>query len=315
MPIGYDGALNREGVAMKLLQLRYLIQVAETGSFTKAATKLNVAQPALSRQIKLLEDELGVSLFRRDGRGVEPTAAGNELVRRSMDIFKHLFEAREAVMAYRGQTEGEVTIGILPLFGAAVMPDLLLRCRDEYPGLTIKVMVGMSGAVQEWLMSGRVDFGVISSLSDTGQFIKTSRIATALLHLVCRAQDAPNDDGPVPLAQALNAPLIIPSRANGIGSVIHGAAERENIPLQPTLEVDSVEIIKGLVLSGVGSTLLPRFAIEKEIRSGVFKSREVADRALEYHVELASLADRPLSKHAGIVAETLKSVSDGLRIA
>src|SRR6188472_2384800 len=101
---------------MKLLQLRYLIQVAETGSFTKAATKLNVAQPALSRQIKLLEDELGVSLLRRDGRGVEPTAAGNELVRRSMDIFKHLFEAREAVMAFRGQMEGEVTIGILPLF-------------------------------------------------------------------------------------------------------------------------------------------------------------------------------------------------------
>src|SRR4051812_25595201 len=102
MPIGYDG-LNGEGVAMKLLQLRYLIQVAETGSFTRAATKLNVAQPALSRQIKLLEDELGVTLFRRDGRGVEPTAAGNELVRRSMHIFQNLYEAREAVMAYRDQ--------------------------------------------------------------------------------------------------------------------------------------------------------------------------------------------------------------------
>lgn len=300
---------------MKLLQLRYLIQVAETGSFTKAATKLNVAQPALSRQIKLLEDELGVSLFHRDGRGVEPTAAGNELVRRSMDIFQHLYEAREAVMAYRGQMEGEVTIGILPLFGAAVMPDLLLRCRGEYPGLNIKVMVGMSGAVQEWLMSGRVDFGVISSLADSGQFIKTSRIATALLHLVYRSEDAPNDDGPVPLARALNAPLIIPSRANGIGAVIHGAAERENIPVQPTLEVDSVEIIKGLVLSGVGSTILPRFAIEKELRAGVFKSREVADRALEYHVELATVADRPMSKNASVVAETLKDVSERIGIA
>lgn len=299
---------------MKLLQLRYLIQVAETGSFTKAATKLNVAQPALSRQIKLLEDELGVSLFRRDGRGVEPTAAGNELVRRSMEIFRHLYDARDAVMAYRGQMEGEVTIGILPLFGAAVMPDLLLRCRNDYPGLNIKVMVGMSGAVQEWLMSGRVDFGVLSSLADTGQFIKTQRIATALLHLVSRAQDASNDDGPVTLARALNAPLIIPSRANGIGSVILSAAERENIPVQPTLEVDSIEIIKGLVMSGVGSTLLPRFAIEKELKAGVFKSREVADRALEYHVELATVADRPLSKNASIVAETLKGVSDSIGI-
>lgn len=300
---------------MKLLQLRYLIQVAETGSFTKAATKLNVAQPALSRQIKLLEDELGVTLFRRDGRGVEPTAAGNELVRRSMDIFQHLYDAREAVMAYRDQPEGEVTIGILPAFGAAVMPGLLLRCRDEYPGVTIKAMVGMSSVVQEWLMSGRIDFGVISSLADTGQFIRTSRIATAKLHRVCRAQDAPNDTGPVPLPQALNAPLIIPSRANGIGALIHSAAERESITLQPALEVDSIEIIKGLVLSGVGATLLPRFTIEKELSSGAVKSREVAEPALEYHVELATLADRPLSKHATIVAETLKAVSDNIGIA
>jgi LysR family nitrogen assimilation transcriptional regulator len=299
---------------MKLLQLRYLIQVAEIGSFTKAATKLNVAQPALSRQIKLLEDELGVTLFRRDGRGVEPTAAGKELVQRAMQIFEYLYETREAIMAYRDQIEGEITVGVLPLFGAAVMPDLLLRCRNDYPGLNVKVMVGMSGAIQEWLMAGRVDFGVISSAADSGQFIKRSRIASCALHLVYRAEDAPNDDEPMTITRALNASLIIPTRANGIGSVIYSAAERENIALQPTLEVDSVDIIKGLVLNGVGQTILPRFAIENELRSGALKSREVANNALEYHVDLATVTDRPLTQNASIVADMLRAASDRLQI-
>ena len=295
---------------MKLLQLRYLIQLAETGSFTKAATKLNVAQPVLSRQIKQLEQELGVALFRRNGRGVEPTAAGQELVRRSVTVFQYLSETREAVTAFLDKADGEVTIGILPLFGAAVVPELLLRCRDEHPGLRIKVMVGMSPAVHEWLISGRIDFGVISSSLETSKFIKTSRIASDFLHLVYRAEGSTDNNKPITLAKALETELVIPSRNNGIGTVIAAIAQRENIAVKPKIEVDSIEIIKGLILSGVGSTLLPRFAIEREIRAGLLHSRKVTSPPLEYHLDLATAVEKPLNRNAGIVAEILRSVSE-----
>ena len=250
---------------MTLSQLRYVIQIAEAGSFTRAATELNVAQPSLSRQVKLLEEELGVPLFHRDGRGVVPTAAGQELVRRAAMVFDYLYDLRKAVMTFRGQADGVVTVGILPLFGATVVPTLLLRCREHHPNLNVKIMVGMSNAVREWLISGRVDFGVLSPSAENRKFLKESPLATDHLNLVS-AGDLPNGGkGSVTFAQALATKLIIPTPNNGIRAVIDRYARQNDLVVTPTLEVDSIEIIKGLILTGAGTTILPRFAIAREI--------------------------------------------------
>lgn len=293
---------------MKLQQLRYLIQVAESGSFTRAATKLNLAQPALSRQIRLLEDDLGVALFLRDGRGVEPTAAGRELVKRATALFEDLYAMRQAVTSYRDTYEGEITIGMMPLLGAHVVPGLLLKARELHPNVKISFMVGMSTAIQEWTISGRVDFGVISTAVETSTYLVSREIAQDRLHLVEAASGASGTEGPVTLAGALSHPLVIPTQANGIRAVIDRYAAEANLTIDPVLEVDSIEIIKRLVPTGIGATILPRFSIVDEVAAGQLRSSPITAPEMGYTVSIIFPVERPLSATAAAIADILEGV-------
>lgn len=294
---------------MKLQQLLYLIQVAESGSFTRAATKLNLAQPALSRQIRLLEEDLGVPLFRRDGRGVEPTAAGRELVGRATTLFSDLYEMRQAVMRYRGTVEGIVTIGMMPLLGAHVVPSLLLRARELHPNVKINFMIGMSHAIHEWAISGRVDFGVVSTAVESSTYLVSEEIAHDRLHLVASAADDGAAEGSVTFAEALSQPLVIPNKANGIRAVIDRYALGRDVAVAPVLEVDSIEIIKRLIPTGIGRTILPRFSVAAEVAAGLFRSHPIVEPDLDYKVAITFTAERPLSPIAAAVAGILKQIA------
>ena len=294
---------------MKLQQLRYLIQVAESGSFTKAATKLNMAQTALSRQIKLLEEDLGVTLFRRDGRGVEPTAAGSELVRRATALFTDLYEMRQAVVGYRHTVEGDVTIGMMPLLGAHVAPTMLLSARDLHPNVKIKFMVGMSHAIHEWAIAGRIDFGVVSTAIESSSYLKSEEIAGDRLHLVTSADQPAGKRATVTLAQALAEPLVIPSKLNGIRAVIDSYALEAGLEVSPVIEVDSLEIIKRLVPTGIGRTILPRFSVASEVAAGQLRSVPIVDPALDYRVAITYSVERPLSPTASAIATILRQAT------
>ncbi len=295
---------------MKLQQLRYLIQVAESGSFTKAATKLNMAQTALSRQIKLLEEDLGVTLFRRDGRGVEPTAAGSELVRRATALFTDLYEMRQAVVGYRHTVEGDVTIGMMPLLGAHVAPTLLLSARDLHPNVKIKFMVGMSHAIHEWAIAGRIDFGVVSTAIESSSYLMSDEIAGDRLHLVTSADQAgAGKRATVTFAEALAQPLVIPSKLNGIRAVIDSYALEAGLEVTPVIEVDSLEIIKRLVPTGIGRTILPRFSVASEVAAGQLRSVPIVDPELDYRVAITYSVERPLSPTASAIATILRQAT------
>jgi LysR family transcriptional regulator, nitrogen assimilation regulatory protein len=295
---------------VKLQQLRYLIQVAESGSFTKAATKLNMAQTALSRQIKLLEEDLGVTLFRRDGRGVEPTAAGSELVRRATALFTDLYEMRQAVVGYRHTVEGDVTIGMMPLLGAYVAPALLLSARDLHPNVKIKFMVGMSHAIHEWAIAGRIDFGVVSTAIESSSYLMSEEIAGDRLHLVTSAdQPGPGKHSTVTFAEALAQPLVIPSKLNGIRAVIDSYALEAGLEITPVIEVDSLEIIKRLVPTGIGRTILPRFSVTSEVAAGQLRSIPIVDPELDYRVAITYSVERPLSPTASAIATILRQAT------
>lgn len=295
---------------MKLEQLRYFIQVAEAGSFSRAATKLNLAQPALSRQIRLLEDELGVALFRRDGRGVEPTAAGDELMRRSNALFAELYEMRQSIMGYRGIADGHVTIGILPLFGATVVPALLLQARELHPNVKINLMVGMSDAIHEWTIARRVDFGVVSTAIERSAYLVAQEIARDELHLVSAIDAGGKPSGePISFAEAIAQPLVIPTKANGIRAVIDRYARQDGLVVSPAFEVDSVEIIKRLLPTKIGATILPRFSVVNELASGLFKNNPIVDPNLEYKVDITFPVDRPLTRNAAAIADILRPIA------
>ena len=147
--------------SMELKQLSYFLAVADSGSFSKAAVRLSVAQPILSRQIKLLESELGVELLYRNGRGVILSEAGKLLDTYARTVMSLVDKAKSEIGALRAEPRGRVAIAMPPSIGWMLTGPLVVRCREAFPEIVLHLAEGFSGHVAEWLSTGRVDIGIV----------------------------------------------------------------------------------------------------------------------------------------------------------
>ena len=146
---------------MNFKQLEYFVQVAELGSFSKAALVLDIAQPALSRQVRALETELREQLFLRNGRGVALTEAGRRLFEHGVAIIQMMAQARDDLGATRDAPVGRVTIGLPPSIGRQLTLPLIDRFKRELPGARVAIVEGLSTHIVEWVTSGRIDIGLV----------------------------------------------------------------------------------------------------------------------------------------------------------
>ena len=146
---------------MDLKQLEYFVRVAELGSFTKAAQALDVAQPALSRQVRLLEVELRQNLLLRNGRGANPTEAGTLLLAHARGILHQVERAREELGRVRGALAGRVAIGLPPSLSRVLAVPLMRAFRQQLPQVSASISEGLSVNMQEWLTNGRLDIAVL----------------------------------------------------------------------------------------------------------------------------------------------------------
>lgn len=145
---------------MDISQLKTLIHVAELGSLSKAADRLNIAQPALSRQIRLLERELGTYLFERHGRGMVLTDAGREVLEHASRIMSELDALRSSVAQPGSSLRGIVTIGTTPTVAAIVTVPLVCKIRDSHPQLSMRFTSAFSGHLLDWVQRGELDLAV-----------------------------------------------------------------------------------------------------------------------------------------------------------
>ncbi len=146
---------------MNLKQLEYFVQVAELGSFSKAAVVLDIAQPALSRQVRSLETELHQQLFLRNGRGVALTDAGKRLFDHSVAVLQLMAHAREDLGASRDEPVGRVTIGLPPSIGRQLTLPLIDRFKKQLPAARLAIVEGLSTHIVEWVTTGRIDIGLV----------------------------------------------------------------------------------------------------------------------------------------------------------
>ena len=146
---------------MNLRQLHYFVEVSELGSVTRAAERLHVAQPALSRHMRTLERDLGVRLFARDGRGIALTNAGIVFRDRVRSVLRELDRAQLEVKALSRSPGGRIDFG-MPFSISQALTRVLDRCiHDELPGVSVRIIDGWTGFIIEWLLRGRLDLGVI----------------------------------------------------------------------------------------------------------------------------------------------------------
>lgn len=292
---------------MELRQLRYFVAIADSGSFTKAAERVYVAQSALSHQLAQLEDELGTPLFDRSRRGVELTEAGQRFFPHAVSILRQAEEALASARSTDQEPEGKVVFGIPHSASNALALPLLREVRQRLPKVTLELTEELTGNLTRQLRTGQIQLAVLFEDGQLGGFSVT-RVLSEQLHLI-----EPEDASPTPakgrppvrplsLRQALSRPLILPASPHGVRPIIEAAAATAGLP-PPRVEADisSISILRTTLLAGMGRTLLPVMPLLPEIQAGLLRATPVT--RLDRTLAVCSSAQIPRSPACQAVAD------------
>lgn len=292
---------------MELKQLSYFLSVAEAGSFSKAAVLMSVAQPVLSRQMKLLETELGVELFYRNGRGTILSEAGKLLNAHARSVMDSLDQARAEITATRSAPQGRVVIAMPPSIGWVLTTALVRRCRAEFPDISLHVVEGFSGHVTEWLSTGRIDIGIVYN-APRRPTLTTEPLFSDELVLLGPADSTPvfSDGDTIKAEQLGSVPLILPARPHGLRVLIDDVLDKLGFEAQIELEVDAMTTTLSLVEQGAGYTILSETAAQHLLGAGRIRSWLIVDPVIPRQLMLATSTQRPMSVATRIITRMIR---------
>lgn len=302
---------------MDLKQLEYFIRVAELGSFTRASVVIDIAQPALSRQVRKLEVELRQNLLVRNGRGVVVTDAGKRLLEHGRGILHQVQRAREELGRVRGALEGRVAIGLPPSIAKILTVPLTREFRTRLPRAMLSISENLSVAMQDSLVTGRLDIALVYNATPTPG-VELSPLLEEPLYLVQRRTpgtpaNADADTGAgISLRELAALPLVIPTRPNAIRMMVE--SELAGIGCQPViaLEIDGVAAILDLVADGAGSAVLSMNAVVTSGRPTAFETRRIHSPALQSKLSMAVSAQRPTTLTQKAMQELIQQTVQAL---
>lgn len=277
---------------MDLKQLKTFIRVAEAGSLSKASDLLRLAQPALSRQVKLLEASVGMELFTRHGRGMELTEAGRELLARVSGIVHQLETSIDEVRTFKSVPRGAVALGLMPSVSDLLAARLALRVAAELPGVSLRIVEGYAGNLVGWLHRGELDATLLYGPS-SDLHLRVTSLLFEDLHLVGPASSRLDPRVECTIKSLHTFPLVLPSRTHGLRAVVEAAARKARVDLALKFEADSYRVLKDLVAAGLGYTVLPPSAIRRELAAGTLRSAPFRSPKLQREIVLALPSSRP----------------------
>jgi LysR family nitrogen assimilation transcriptional regulator len=245
---------------MDLKQLRTFRAVAELGSLSKAADRLRAAQPALSRHIKLLEHELRVELFVRNGRGMLLTSAGRMLLDRTTGLIRQIDDLKSA----NGNPSGRVILGLVPTVSAVLSGRFASRVINEFPDVSLRIVESYGGHLVEWLHRGEMDLAIIYGPA-VDLHLQVQSIGREDIVAVGPPGSGLSKRKQVELKWLVKQRLILPSISHGLRALLEKALAREKLKLDAMIEVDSYRAQISLMEEGLGYTLLPPSAIRTEV--------------------------------------------------
>jgi LysR family nitrogen assimilation transcriptional regulator len=282
---------------MELEQIEYFVRVAELGSFTRASRALNMAQPALSRKIRLLEVELRQNLLVRNGRGATTTDAGKLLLEHGRGILHQVQRLREELGRVRGSLAGRVAIGLPPSIAKVLTVPLTREFRAKLPQAALAISEGLSIAMQDAILNGKLDLALLYGAVPTAG-LEITHLLDEDLFLVQRQserqserQSQRNQSDAVTLKEVAALPLIIPTRPNAIRMLVE--SEMANINCHPhiALEIDGVPAILDLILDGAGCAVLSKNAVTTSGKASLFSVSPIA--GLHSKLSIAVSSQRP----------------------
>ena len=297
---------------MDLKQLEYFVRVAELGSFTRAAIALNIAQPALSRQIRLLEVELKQNLLTRNGRGAVSTEAGKLLLAHGRGILHQVDRAREELGQVRGSLAGRVALGLPTSLARALAVPLIRAFQTELPQASLSISEGLSVPMQESLINGRLDLAVLYNAQPVPELEISPLLEEDLLLVQRRSDFLPTESSPdaITLRELATLQLVIPTRPNAIRMQVESALANVGCRLNIALEIDGVSAILDLVANGSGAAVLSRNAVDSSVRPNAFITRTIIEPELRTQISMAVSASRPATR---TLLATMKLIERTLR--
>jgi LysR family nitrogen assimilation transcriptional regulator len=262
----------------------------EAGNITAAASSLQLAQPALGAQIRLLERELGVPLLVRHSRGVTPTAAGTFLYERARKILAELDETSRQVRELAAGSRDHVTLGVTPSMVMLLGPDLLLQARKAAPKISISLVEERSPVLLEALEAGHIDIAFLYNVGERPNLIREAILEEDLL-LVTGFKEA-TDESSVSLAQALDHELVIAGERGVIRKIVESEASRLSLKLRLAFEVHSVSSMKSLIARGTAASIMPWSLAAEELADCTLHARRIDRPALTRVLYLVEPANR-----------------------
>jgi LysR family transcriptional regulator, nitrogen assimilation regulatory protein len=243
--------------------IKYFIHVAEVGNVSIAANDLGIVQPALSRHISRLEEEVGAKLFQRLPRGMQLTDEGRMFLERCRRIMREFMQAKEELSAGREAPHGHVTFGIPGTLTQTLVPRLLERLRTRYPHVFVRIVEGSSLHLQERLIAGRVHATILSNPTNVFGVHLTPMVAEQLVVVTSTRSAQPRRY--FSLNELVQLPLIVSEVMREMVDVQIRVAGKK---LTVEYEVDSVEAIRSILLSSSGATILPLSTLRAEVEAG-----------------------------------------------
>ena len=291
---------------MDLRRLEYFVRIVEAGGFSRAAAALHLAQPTLSRQLALLEAELGQRLLVRTGRGAVPTEAGDALLAHARSMLDIATRARGELRELHASPGGRVTVGLPPRVALGLGAPLVRRFRERFPRAVVTVSEGLSLHLREWLIAGRLDLALLFDPPASPQLAYQTLLREPLLLVgpVGGARLPPR----VGLAALAGYPLLLPSAPNAIRSLVDAVLRPRRIELKVVAEVGAVQTVLALVAQGTGCTILPQSALAQGHTGAALQRAAIGPPSIRNTLVLAEPRARPATRLTRETAELLKGL-------
>ncbi|AIZ32207.1 LysR family transcriptional regulator [Pseudomonas parafulva] len=264
---------------MDLANLSAFIAIAETGSFSSAAERLHLTQPAVSKRIAGLEQLLGVRLFDRLGREVSLTEAGRALLPRAYQIVNVLDDTRRALTNLTGEVTGRLTLATSHHIGLHRLPPVLRAFTREYPGVALDIQFLDSEAAYDEVLHGRAEIAVITLAPEPHHLIRATPVWNDALDFVAAPEHPLARDSHVRLADVARHPAVFPGGNTFTHHIVQRLFESQGLTPNIAMSTNYLETIKMMVSIGLAWSVLPRTMLDGQVASialpGICLSRQL----------------------------------------
>ncbi len=294
---------------MDTRKLAYFVKIVDSGSITKAAAALHVAQPALSQQVSALESDLKQRLLIRSKQGVEPTAAGHTLYRHAQTILRLVEQAREDVASSGAAPAGRVSIAIAPYsMASSLTPRIMSEVARRYPDIVLHLTEIYGGVLSEAIKNGRLDMALIYEPGPIRGVQFTTMIVEDL-HLVVNGKNrAGAESGEITLEDAARFGLFLPEQNHTLRQIVETGMRSKGLTLRLVGEVESVPSLTRLLRADMGATILPKSAADALFHEEDFHVLRIVNPGLQCKIALCTPDHEPLSEAASAVLMVLKEM-------